>query len=71
MSKRIWKKFTPIKFIVENEERKIVTPVDHNDQWRRESHLESFKERGNGWWWFQGVQQIKKVTWIEKYRKGE
>jgi len=42
------------------------------NKWRKQTHLESFKKYGNGWWWFVGVAQFKnKKTWIEKYRKGD
>jgi hypothetical protein len=52
--------------------RVISSPVNHDKKWRDQSHLESFKYRGNGWWWFQGVIMLKhRVTWIEKYRKGD
>ena len=52
--------------------RIISSPVKHTKKWREKAHLESFKLRGNGWWWFQGVTMLKyRVTWIEKYRKGD
>jgi len=42
------------------------------NKWRKESHLESFKTNGNGWWWFVGVSRLKyKKTWVEKFRKEE
>ena len=52
-----------------NPVRIISSPVDHNREWRAKAHLESFKERGNGWWIFNGVLIKKYKTWIEQFRK--
>ena len=40
--------------------------------WRKQCHLESFKLRNNGWWWFVDVPILKhKKIWLEQFRKGD
>tara|TARA_B100001123_G_C14683697_1_gene778474 strand:+ start:336 stop:527 length:192 start_codon:yes stop_codon:yes gene_type:complete len=44
------------------------SPVNHTKKWRAET-AEYFRKKYGAWWYFVGVPQRKKKSWVEQFRK--